>query len=67
MRVTKTTYEDYLNELGAPEDDLRSNGGRIPDHVPYGDWLRRNDPIAFSVGFNEYERDSEQRPDPMQL
>jgi hypothetical protein len=52
----KKYYEEHLNEIGAPEDDKRSNGGRIPDYCRYGTWLRRNDPIAFNVGFNEFMR-----------
>lgn len=54
--MTKNDYEEYLNELGIPEADKKSNGGRIPDHVPYGTWLRRNDSIAFEVGYNDYKR-----------
>lgn len=50
----KKQYEEYLNELGAPEDDKKSNGGRIPDHAKYGSWLRRNDTIAFEVGYREW-------------
>ena len=51
--MNKKEYEEYLNSFGTPDDDLKSNGGRIPDHVPYGSWLRRNDPIAFQVGYND--------------
>jgi hypothetical protein len=58
---TKRDYEEWLNELGAPEDDKRSNGGRVPDNCKYGSWLRRNDPIAFQVGFNEWQQNTSQR------
>jgi hypothetical protein len=51
---TKNQYVEYLNEFPVPEDDKKSNGGRIPDKAKYGDWLRRNDPVAFQVGYNEY-------------
>lgn len=51
--MTKKEYEEYLNEVGIPDDDLKSAGGRIPDHANYGSWLRRNDPIAFQVGYND--------------
>jgi hypothetical protein len=54
MRKTKKDFQEYLNELESPEDDKRSNGGRIPDNAKYGDWLRRNDPIAFECGFYEW-------------
>lgn len=47
--MTKDQAEEYLNDLGIPENDKRSNGGRIPDNADYGTWLRRNDPIAFEV------------------
>ncbi len=53
-RITKSDYTEYLNELEIPHEDLKSNGGRIPDNADYGDWMRRNDPIAFNVGFNDY-------------
>jgi len=51
---TRKDYEEYLNEIGTPEDDKKSNGGRIPDYANYGKWVRRNDPIAFNVGFYDY-------------
>lgn len=51
---TRSDYEEYLNELGTPNDDLESNGGRIPDSADYGTWLRRNDKIAFNVGYQEW-------------
>lgn len=54
MNATKQTYVDYLNEIGIPEDDKKSNGGRIPDHCNYGEWVRKNDPVAFNVGYREF-------------
>jgi hypothetical protein len=54
--TTKYQYEEYLNELGIPEDDKKSNGGRIPDSCKYGAWMRVNDPIAFVVGYNDHVR-----------
>lgn len=53
--MTRKQYEKYLNEIGIPVDDLKSEGGRIPDNAKYGRWLRKNDPIAFNVGYNEEE------------
>lgn len=47
LTIEADEFEDYLNDLGAPEADLESNGGRIPDHIPYGTWLRKNDSLAF--------------------
>jgi len=61
MQVTKKDYEDWLNELGTPSEDTRSYGGRIPDNSKYGSWMRRNDPIAFNVGFREFQQMEERR------
>jgi hypothetical protein len=55
VKPTKKEYEEFLNEIGIPEDDKISNNGRIPDNVKYGAWLRKNDPIAFYVGYYEFE------------
>ena len=56
MSKTKQGYEEWLNEIGVPEEDKRSNGGRIPDNTSlWGTWMRKNDPVAFNVGFNEWE------------
>jgi hypothetical protein len=55
MKKTKADYEEWLNELETPSEDLKSEGGRIPDNAKYGSWMRRNDPIAFQVGYNEWE------------
>lgn len=52
---TRKHFEIYLNEMSTPYMDLKSNGGRIPDSAKYGTWLRRNDPVAFDVGYNEYK------------
>ena len=57
MKFTKYDYENYLDELGIPFAELKTNGGRIPDHAAYGRWVRINDPIAFNVGFQEYKRE----------
>jgi hypothetical protein len=52
-------YEDYLNEIGVPDDDLYINGGRIPDFAKYGEWMRKNDIIAWNVGFQDWKRERE--------
>jgi hypothetical protein len=57
-RNTKADFEEWLNELGAPEGDLKSNGGRIPNGSKYGSWMRRNDPVAFNVGYQETSREA---------
>ena len=56
MKKTRKHYEEYLNELGISEGDKKSNGGLIPDHLNYGTWLRRNQPVTFNVGYNEWQR-----------
>ena len=56
MKPTKKDYEEYLNEIGSPEDDKKSNGGRVPDYCKYGSWVRKNDPIAFQVGLRDFIR-----------
>ena len=58
MSKTRKDYEEWLNELGIPDDDLKSEGGRIPDRAKYGSWIRRNDPILFNVGYREWKEDS---------
>ena len=50
---SKKSFEEYLNDLGIPCHDMKSNGGRIPDFSKYGSWLRRNDCIAFEIAFRE--------------
>jgi hypothetical protein len=57
--ITKKDYENELNEIGIPDHDIKSEGGRIPDNAKYGTWLRANDPIAFSVGYREYVQETE--------
>lgn len=56
---SKTDYEVVLNHAGPPDHDHPANGGRVSwANLPrYGTWLRRCDPIAFEVGYNEYIRE----------
>jgi hypothetical protein len=55
-KATKAQYESYLNDLGTPSSDHPDNGGRVSLKMinKYGTWLRKNDPIAFEVGYNEF-------------
>lgn len=56
---TKKEYENWVNEVPVADSDLRSLGGRIPDKTTkYGTWMRRNDPIAFEVGYQEWAREN---------
>jgi len=52
---SRDEYEEYLNELGCPDEDMAPDG-RVPHShmLAYGAWLRIHDPIAFNVGFNEW-------------
>ena len=50
----REAYTAFLNELGTPREDLKSEGGRIPDGAEYGTWTRRHDPIGFRVGMAEW-------------
>lgn len=56
--MTKNDFERELNELGPPEREHPDNGGRLTwaGVRKYGTWLRRNDPIAFNVGYQEQQR-----------
>jgi hypothetical protein len=53
--MTKRQYEELLNDCGAPDHDHPKNRGRVPLNFvnKYGTWLRKNDPIAFEVGYRE--------------
>ncbi len=54
-RPSKISYERQLNQKGIPEDQKKSNGGRIPDYVKYGTWLRVNDPEYFQKTYEEWK------------
>jgi hypothetical protein len=54
-RPSKISYERYLNELGIPEDQKKSNGGHIPDYVKYGTWLRVNEAEKFESDYQEWK------------
>lgn len=53
--MTKKQFEEILNEYGPPDHDHPKNKRRVPwsSVNKYGTWLRRNDPIAFEVGYRE--------------
>ena len=56
---TKKDYVEYLNEIGVPEHDHPENGGRVTwSYInKYGEWLKKNDPIAFEVGYSEWKNE----------
>lgn len=55
FKRTRKEYEKYLNEEGATLPFLCK--GKC------GTWQRRNDPIIFSVGFNEWVRNQRAKRD----
>ena len=60
--VDEEDYIDYLNQVGVPEDDHPENEGRVPWGMVefYGEWLQKEDPIAFNVGYNDYMLDHDE-------
>ncbi len=55
MKTTRKDYENYLNNFDCRELNLSTdNFVRKP-----GTWLRRNDPIAFNVGYDDFVRENE--------
>lgn len=52
-------YEEYLNEIGEDLDEDEFIIGGKKRNMPYGTALRKYDPIAFNVGFDEWEREME--------
>jgi hypothetical protein len=55
QRPSKISYERHLNHLGVPENDRKSKGGRIPDYVKYGTWIRVNEPEKFESGYEAFK------------
>jgi len=61
MKKTKKAYTEYLNEIGPNEDsDEWIIGGVIRMYHKwrneYGVAIRKYDPIAFEVGYNEWKK-----------
>lgn len=65
--MSKREYTEYLNDLGDDYGGAAMIDERCPEGAKYGNWLRRNDPIAFNVGYGdkcrelEFERDQARR------
>lgn len=53
-------YEQYLNETTSPTDSFWM-GGKFRSHYynanKYGTALRKYDPIAFEVGYQDWKRE----------
>ena len=61
MKKTKKQYDQHLNECGiAQGDDNWIIGGKIRmSHMwrnAYGEAIRKFDPIAFNVGYDEFKK-----------
>jgi len=61
MKKTKKAYEEYLNSLSpAQGSEEWIIGGSIRMYYmwkeAYGSAIRKYDPIAFEVGFNEWKK-----------
>lgn len=54
-RPTKIAYERRLNHAGIPEEKKKSNGGRVPDYVKFGTWMRVNEPERFLSDYQEWK------------
>jgi len=57
-KLTKTEYERYLNEIR--KEPMQHTGNHKPIIHP-GTYLRRNDPIEFNVGYNEWVREMQNK------
>jgi len=62
MKLTKKEYEEYLNDLSPEQGDERwIIGGTIRmAHMWQNKWgtsIRKYDPIAFQVGYEEWVRE----------
>lgn len=56
-KYTRKAYEKYLNELSDSIcEEVFIMGGKMR-HEKYGTALRKHDPIAFEVGFQEWKRE----------
>ena len=56
---SKKDYISMLNEFGGPlsrEEWIIGGKDRYTGRDNYGDMLKRYDPIAFEVGYNEWKK-----------
>ena len=54
---TKQAYEDYLNEVLENYDTPQLSVPQGTYLSKPGTWMRKNDPIQFEVGYNEWLRE----------
>ena len=63
MKKTKKSYVEFLNGLYHFESIMdndpylikKPSDKRLATQGKYGDLLKKNDPIAFNVGYNEWQ------------
>lgn len=62
MKSTKKAYEEFLNGLPMNEDEFIM-GGKFRERYcnvgKYGTCLRKYDPVAFEVGYREWEEENQ--------
>ncbi len=56
---TREEFENYLNEVLEHEDTPQLSVKPGTYLQKPGTWMRKNDPIQFEVGFNEWEKEVE--------
>ena len=58
MTKTRRNYERHLNEMSVSYEMCWIGGRNIfyDQRCKYGSSMRKHDPIAFEVGFNEWRR-----------
>lgn len=60
MKLTKTEFEEYLNETTSPRDSFWMGGKFRTNYYnanKYGTALRKYDPIAFQVAYNDWKNE----------
>ena len=59
MKKTRKAYEEYLNEIGLSlsSDEFIIGGKQRAQWGEYGRLLRKYDPIAFEVGYQEWKNE----------
>lgn len=59
-RKTKKVYEEFLNSIAVTYEQCWIGGKNIfyDERKKYGTYLRKHDPIAFNLGYNEWVREN---------
>lgn len=59
MKLTKQAYQEWLDEIAPAYDSDEWIIGGERRRGSYGAAMRRHDPIAFQVGYQEWVRNEE--------